>query len=167
MNTEYIKMCRKATEIQELWEPKDGHCYYLTKDLYEPDWGGTLKLKEETSNKDSWGNFVEYSKCFDKGIYYIGSDMGVSQGYCDWETWDEDTVKKYSFWLPRQEDLQKICLDDGRYYVFDVLLDDFCAGWNAPPLGLHESFNEYWLLFTMEMCFNKKWDDEIKEWTSL
>lgn len=30
---EYIKMCRKATEIQELWEPKKGDAYILGIDI--------------------------------------------------------------------------------------------------------------------------------------
>lgn len=65
MDETFIKMCKEATEIQERWEPKDGDCYYLKHDLYEPYWGGSLKLKSdlkyplELKDENDWGNIQE------------------------------------------------------------------------------------------------------------
>jgi hypothetical protein len=77
-----------------------------------------------------------------------------------------DELKQDKFhWIPRQEDLQSLCMKyHDRYYTFDVLLDDFCAGWNMPSPGLNESFDEYWLLFTMDVLFDKEWNHETKKW---
>lgn len=167
MDKEYIRMCRAATELQDNWQPKDGGRYFLTVDLYEPDWGGSLKTREEITEKDLEGRYPKYVEAFDKDIYFIGDQMGVSEGYCDWGTYDPDKVQEHSFWLPCQEDLQKLLLNKKIRGPGELLKKFFDYMVNDEPavfVPIEDSMTVWWLCFYMETCHSKVWDNEKGVW---
>lgn len=73
-------------------------------------------------------------------------------------------------WLPQQEDLQNIIREETRLSEFTIFQD--FAGLKYTPDEWskfidHFSFRTYWLLFTMETCFNKTWNWETKKWEAI
>lgn len=123
MDWEFIKMCQKAEEIQQLWKPKSG-------DLFM------------------------YKVAFGPRPWMLSPD--IEGAIITWEGKQKDR-----FWLPRQEDLQKICMEqqfpDARSLKLNFEARDF-------PF---EDLNKEWILFTMEFCFGKIWNPEKRTWEAL
>lgn len=153
MDKEYIKMCRAATELQDVWEPKSGDRIQRTHTVfgYELDrqiWDSMESvdiLISETSN-----NF-----------YWRGCNLGSGKSVI--LTRDE-MYKTTCVWLPWQEDIQKLYKKrckvayDGDVYL---LFND----WVKKSLKHCDlSFNEMWLCFYMETCHNERWDNEKGVW---
>lgn len=85
-------------------------------------------------------------------------------------------------WLPRQEDLQKIALEEG-HWVYDSGYKkvDYLSQWDLSNsfISWHkmisfytpksqfklcmDSFNKMWLCFVMETCYNKTWNGSTWE----
>ena len=145
MNDKYILMCKEAKEIQEIrkrwpvcfWE--DGDLIYLTPN-YDP------YLKEGIYSVVD-GYIVMISS---PGIY-----EGDYVGGLDYEDIYE------VIWLPRQEDLQKICLLQkgygSRFSEFMLLrkFHDWAIDYEYSPF---RSLNELWLCFVMETVYGKVWN---------
>jgi len=90
---------------------------------------------------------------------------------------NQDIYQKPGTWLPRQDQLQEIMLEDKCRYdtekyvtVNEVLLDDFNR---FVSFFVHQkgerinSFEQYWLKFVMKEKFNKIWNNEIKNWETI
>lgn len=151
----YIKMC-DYSEIQGEWKLKQGDVYYLKKFLYEPDWGGDLSIKKSIA-------FNELA--FKKGIYIHGEEMGVSYGYCDWITHDEDAVKTNSIWLLRQDQIQEMIPKlDNFQKIYKIA--EYIEKHDAHYLIGKESrtMEQLWLAFYMHEKHKLVWDD--KKWIS-
>lgn len=164
MMDEYIKMCKEATEIQGAWKPKPGDYVYnpypsiraksqidvLIRAFKEED---EFKFKRALLKED-------------------GSYLGVTTV----ET--ELPLKKRFAWLPRQEDLQEIIVNEYEHlglkfyqraekgYEYMRLMDGFFMWYNSTNNDLFEqSIDTMWLRFTMEEVYNKQWNG--KTWVKI
>lgn len=131
---EYIEMCRKAKEIQDIWQPEEGG-YVGSGEVWQ-DWMGESKI--------------------------------------------EPVTRQPYTWLPRQDQLQEILLEDESIGVIHTEFNDFCLGDYSYP-GIMGSYQNYmilllnwaddsnfellWLAFFMKKCYNKIWNYE--DWVSL
>ena len=86
-----------------------------------------------------------------KGSYHLDH---LDKDAKDWS--NEDLHNEGIYWLPRQEDLQKIVLTK-KWHDVDRLLDEFMCGWNMPT-GQFNDLTTLWLCFVMETCYNKQWN---------
>ena len=123
----YIEMCEKAEKIQQLWQPNAGD-WFLEK--------STLPL--EIIIFEGW-----YVLRKDKFIQRIGPAN-------NYDFFDKGKVE---IWLPRQDQLQEMIIDD-----FDDVQDMFYnfSRWiyNEPC----ETAEQLWLAFVMAEKFDKVWN---------
>lgn len=155
-------MCREAVEIQEGWEPKPGDYVYnpypsiraksqidvLIRAFKEED---EFKFKRALLKED-------------------GSYLGVTTV----ET--ELPLKKRFAWLPRQEDLQEILLNNPPYNLScdpkantnpHSLLFYFYNRYKSlvsiEMMNKRPNITAYWLCFVMDTLYNKQWNGETWE----
>jgi hypothetical protein len=145
MNSEYIEMCKSATEIQELWEPKIG---------------------DRVTYK---GNVAFIDGFF--GTY--DDSMEVTLINWEYSLPEKLILLNKILWLPRQEDLQKIYNDFVKGNGL-ALHHDFNEYVNKTTTIAKQKLElsklvemdltSLWLCFVMEKCFNKFWNAETKSW---
>lgn len=163
----YIEMCRKAEEIQDLWEPKHGDLFY--EEYSEED---------KAFSKEHWPHREDHNGSF----HHVSDSLAFMNGSDGRYT---KHLKKECIWYPRQEDLQEIAMDSlinkeieedfeakglgfywmKREYGFSILDDTFCL-WYDGHVNLRD-YAKIWLCFVMETCFQKRWDSEKKEWVDI
>lgn len=119
---EYILMCEKAAEVQELWEPKQNDFAFCD------------------------GAYA---------VYHVSSCIEVPI----------KALKKSTnyFWLPRQDQLQKILGTALRDLVMVFALNwmNYLDGYElSQEAKQFNSMEQLWLAFVMSEKYNKKWDGE-------
>ena len=114
----YIKMCKKAEEIQKVWKPALGH------------W---VHLKSVVSNYKTSLITNEYPPI----RYY----------------------RNQSIWLPTQEQLQEMVLEDFSSFTKVGAFYDFLNYYIKKPEceRIEFSMNELWLAFVMKKKYQKIW----------
>lgn len=133
---EYILMCDKATEIQRVWKPKDGDCFFV-----------------------KYGTFSNgHEPCNGEEIFGIGDVVwaGASVAPRGADTNDGQYV-----WLPRQDQLN--CMFS-KWGVF-ATLDQFNSWWRREAINKTKSLttiDQLWLAFVMHVKFSKAWNG--KDW---
>jgi hypothetical protein len=144
MNNDYVYMCQKAIEIQDLWSPKSGDLYH-------------------------------YKGCFNTmRPNMFGSD--INDGIISWDKDKNITgvdYKKDKFWMPRQEDLQKLREEQYGHTPYAVY-KSFLMFWEDKftwDKNMYDGFitpatpiTNVWLMYIMYKLFNKKWDEEKEKW---
>lgn len=137
---EYIDMCRKAVELQDLWEPMEGDFILNTSATPLPP-----------SKRFIYVNYLQ-------------------QPFCNSPHWELITTMPHPFliWLPRQDQLQNIiqdfvlevpnikagvCYWSNQFLELNEFLNIPIDG--EPP----ESWEQVWLSFAMYKLFNKTWEN--------
>jgi hypothetical protein len=136
-------MCRKATDIQEHWVPKP--CDFII---------------DYSDVKGGFGFCSPAASIVQVVDSYIGP--ADSEEYKH----ESEHLKKNSFWLPRQDQLQKLIQPDdskvssmvnkvieSQYY--ESSKDDFVAA----PLKFY-SMEQIWFAFVMKEKYDKTWNEE-------
>lgn len=146
MDKEYILMCIEATEIQELWKPKEFDLY-----LFE--------------DKDTREGFIDCCPA------YLGRkwDGDIEEG-CKLREQDIEVYKDLCVWLPRQEDLQQIFKEEKQVSedITLLLFKRYIADLGSVCTQCEGmSITKAWLCCIMEKLYAKDWDSESKTWVSL
>jgi len=137
-SSEYIDMCSKAEELQQLAKQE-----ILSKNM-------KLTLDSIFIRKNNLG------------IYQFFNRSGMSGYYMDAEKHCEENS-----WLPRQDQLQEILLKETKDdYIFAQFAPDIISAdkLNSSITGRFKSQEQKWLAFLMSLAFNKIWNNETKEW---
>jgi len=134
---EYIKMCRKAEEVQELWEPIPGDFAY---DIRYKD---PIIIINYDKNTYIYGfnlvNELEFEEC----VLYFNSENDL-------------------IWLPRQDQLQDMVYKTSDHpYTLIAQFFDFV---HTDDMPMKTSMEQLWLRYVMHEKFNKVWDG--KEWAT-
>jgi len=139
----YAMMCQKATEIQEHWVPKPCD-FIIDHEDVKGGFGFCSPAASITQVVDS----------------YIGAPDSEDYKH------ESEHLKKNSFWLPRQGQLQKIIEPDdskvhsiitkvikSQYYDFSKKAHD------AAPMIFY-SMEQLWLAYVIKERYNKTWNEE-------
>jgi len=137
----YIKMCEQAEEMQKEWKPKCGDCCI-------DKWNGETMLiisvkADAVSLKTKC--LLYYEKY---GDYWA---FGTQVGY--WNTIDK------LFYLPIQEQLQEMIIDEDKHEEWFTVLENFCEKYKDFYINL-DSMNELWLAFLYDEKYHKIWTGE-------
>jgi len=143
-SVEYIEMCRKAVEVQEVWKVKTGD--YCTHP--DGEWADTKGLV--------CGGIM--------GSVHVLRNMAGSSGasgfhYTNYEIFNQQDC----VWLPRQDQLQDMIPNEP---AWDYRFSKF-SNWVDTELGMEvcnsvDSMEQLWLAFVMNELYQKKWNG--KEW---
>ena len=148
LSVEYIKMCEKSTEIQELWNPTQGDYF--------------LERVDETSLDDiAHGCYIE------EYFRIIGSDE--QSNLCSMSI--VNSYKQGNVWLPRQDQLQEMIIERVKCSPDkDVALLYMFHSWMTEEDGRSFGFEkavfpdpsmeQLWLAFVMKKNFRKVWNGE-------
>ncbi|OPY20970.1 MAG: hypothetical protein A4E26_01745 [Methanobacterium sp. PtaU1.Bin097] len=143
IDSTHIEMSRKATEIQDLWEPKEGDKITSWQEFASK----RVPAPMEILRRGKYGSLMDF-----EGNYLRNPSNAV--------------------WLPRQEDLQEIARKNlskttwGLTVLFYEFFKEKCAvNKITNRLNANEPLNTVWLCFVMETCYGKHWDDKKKTWT--
>ena len=145
---EYIKMCEKATEIQEIWQPKE----------WDYIWSNVERDK-------GWEVWVLSGYETDSGYYGPGIDD-------DWGTKEERECGRITTWLPRQDQLQDMWLNretvdawgtpveidqktDRVFWLFQKFTDSIQERKYSAQTG-----EQLWLRYVMKEKYNKTWNGD-------
>lgn len=156
---EYISMCKKATEIQELNEGdiKGVVVFYSHNDIL-----GEVVGYRQSGDKDGT-SFVEV------GVIFDGNDSDAKI------LWYEEDMIGFT-WLPRQDQLQKMYEIQIPNYVNKVELLLSIFNEEVHPTTNKEKYRQYqrftsfeqlWLAFVMKKNYNKIWNSEKEEWNEI
>ena len=161
-----IEMCRKATEIQELWKPFIGD-YYVWNDSVTILSSEMIKnhTSLEVRDKRCWG-WKQYSK-YIYGYYedWVLMNFNNECDCCD------DCIKLFQeiftgysncHWLPRQDQLQKMILEVVDYETTALLESKFHKFLTWLDEWDFTSMEQLWLAFVMHEKYNKHWNG--KDW---
>jgi len=129
---EYILMCEKAVEIQELWNPDNADCVkgdfvgYIKESTKEAEyldntWKRQFSISRFCTNTESYGKYAWY-------------------------------LKEELIWLPRQDQLQEMIKD--KYESLYDLWDAFGYFF----VNNDSYFEQGWLMFVMKEKYNKVWN---------
>lgn len=142
----YIKMCKKAIQIQDLWEYKQGD-WFVDKDFYK--YG--VNVLENDIRDDSSGDY-----------FYSKTELIKSLK-------DNDSI-----WLPRQDQLQEMIKGEKHMHLlfteiaayFHGSIDPFMqVGRDNYTVDSDNSAEQMWLGFVMAKKYQKQWDGE--DWISV
>lgn len=133
----YIKMCEAAQEIQEL---------RVNKNFDRNDFFHIIEWNEIDVDQ----NTKEEIKIDLRGDLVF------------------DFTKKCKYiWLPRQDQLQEILMDDYDNRRDDLMMDfyDFYAeNEGLEGFEYYQKFEIFWLTFAMQEKYNKVWDGKNEKW---
>ena len=127
---QYIKMCEKAEEIQDIWRG--------IRNKYDTHEGSYWFLKGE-SEDESRIRCVDYEypfPCFDERLI---------------------------IWLPRQDQLQGMCILDDKGRPCHQFLFEFFYKFAYKNWCNFASMEQLWLAFVIKEKYGKVWDG--KQWT--
>jgi len=143
---EYVLMCEKAEELQNLWKPAAwDYCY-----CYANDFEGTP------------GVIVLSGYETDMGIY--GHSLNFKKYEC----------KAKHIWLPKQDQLQEMMVKDVEFNVYEIYseIDDWLSEITGDSYAYihydkipYSSKEQILLAFVMNETFNKQWNDA--EWITI
>ena len=156
ISKEYILMCEKVGEIQEVWEPAFGdfivsaeHC------IRRKNSSRNLLVVIQYARKD-------FSNPKSPMLIYAKSPMLIyakSPNQMGDNKYKEDKV-----WLPRQDQLQKIlspdCNDKDICWLIGCTVE---MGKMKDPYKF-TSMEQLWLAFVMKEKYSKRWDKDKEEW---
>jgi len=132
-SVEYIEMCRKAVEVQELCPFQEGDFILNTSSISPPE-----------------------------GFLFINYRHQPDPDKPDWELlYKPDQKKAFNIWLPRQDQLQDMVKDD--FPDLGSILDHVRRFWINNTLYYpvdFKSMEQLWLAFVMHEKYGKKWDGE-------
>lgn len=143
---EYIKMCRKAKEIQELWEPN-----YFDRVYVATDYHTEMDRREEVLQRNL--------------LFWEGKTAILFRPDCivtEEGRWiPEDKI----FWLPRQDQLQEM-IDWSNYRIsiekfgsrYRMVSKNLTKNFWEEDLFYYETMEQLWLAFVMHEKYNKKWN---------
>jgi hypothetical protein len=141
---EYIEMLKKATEIQELWVPAKGD----------------IALVEDK---------IRIFKGISSVKRYIFDYKEFNDPFFDSRTIAVDYLST-CVWIPRQDQLQEMVLDNWDIGSLISAFNDFCHnkndmgfGYPKPTCNYFKSYEQLWLAFVMKELFNKTWTGT--DWT--
>ena len=164
----YIKMCKRAEEIQEEWLPKLGDWCLSYQGVIELVTKSAIQV--ETSHSSSKPEYltIQIATTFGKG-----GEAQNSQP--DWK--GHKSLRRY-IWLPRQDQLQEILLEDIPIKRYPQLVGAFYKWIHESnylmilPYGDGEatacpffSMEQLWLAFVMKEKYDKVWTGE--DWVTL
>jgi hypothetical protein len=141
----YTMMCQKASEIQNLWQPKQCDFIINLEDLEE----GLSFCRQG----ESLVQVVD--------MYYQDHESSEYQQECQ-------DLSENSLWLPRQDQLQKIIEpDNSKIYaiiakVIETQYFDFSKNIFVAATDIFYSMEQLWLGYIMKEKYNKMWNEE--EW---
>lgn len=139
----YAIMCRKAAALQEQWTPRP--CDFII------------------DNEDMEGGFGFCNPAATK-VQVVDSYIGAP----DSEEYriESEHLKENSFWLPRQDQLQKMIEPDGsnvhsimRRVVESEYYEPSRGEYVAAPQKFY-SMEQIWLAYVMKEKFNEAWNEE-------
>jgi hypothetical protein len=185
---EYRLMCYKAKELQDIWNPKIGD-YMITVASYcgndDPHCTESKVCKDCLDMSNIFvisGQFDFVEEIGGRHWFYGGSPcvkgdgnrMNDSHCYIMTKKGNSTLVnqflqssQKQKTWLPRQDQIQEMFLNGLTNYtkvkVFTEWLD--AATYNPHTYSLEM----LWLMFYMELKYNKQWNpiSNVKEWEEL
>jgi len=134
---EYIEMCRKAVEIQELWEPKKGDFFLLNP--YDPlhKRFAIMVLGCHWEKCQGCSHEISDEKC----VWLPRQDQ--LQEMVDWESRGENgtfyQIEALKDWASRE-------INDMKYSNSDEAFND-----------KYDTFEKVWLAFVMHEKYGKKW----------
>ena len=153
---EYVKMCEKATGIQDAWNPNaEGDVFFIQAGLFtngkEPGNGETIYEKGE----------IVF--CGDGVCPY--NDYPLGQVRQDGSRFSYDDGKY--IWLPRQDQLQEMLENADFYNDLRSLMEWTRKGpsgedWRSDYSSRFKSAEQLWLAFVMHEKYNKVWNGS--EW---
>jgi hypothetical protein len=132
-----------------------------------------LMCKSATEIQEMWKP-AEHDKIYNKSLeqYNLKNNKNIEAVECLSSCQllvCENDIKDWSFWIPRQEALQRMCGDNNVQCMFSDL-DAFWAyedeKYHKWMIGadMDDFFNRIWLMFTMIGVYNKRWNTETKKW---
>lgn len=132
---EYILMNKKAKEIQKKWKPKNGDYIQFGNEVRV-----IVRIDENMWFAFHIGDTNKYSMCTNNAI-------------------------KDNIWLPRQDDLQGMVLEEGWVYRDSISLIYKFYEWVYGGIPSRDvSMEQIWLSFVMEEKHNKIWSEHDKDW---
>lgn len=167
---EYIKMCEKATEVQELWEYKEEDIPDTFSIIKYYGWCETCdSIRGQASWSPMGDGLISVLRfCHECGETLIVEPKDNYISYPEYgsiEDWSNGA--KESVWLPRQDQLQEI-IGGGHPGSMMELLVKIC-GWDGNAYNgdwlKFKSPEQLWLAFVMKKKYNKTWNG--KEWVEI
>lgn len=158
-----IKMCEKATEIQEQWEPSAWDYVFCKREQR------VVILSGYCVDGGYYGHGVPSKKGEERFDYYTGSCDDLSQ----------NNFKEMHVWLPNPVQLQKIMEIEDTEDLFRYMEQfafayadssgltcpdwlDHCgksSGWPRPS-GRRVPVEQFWLAFAERQLYNRVWNGE-------
>ncbi len=135
----YIKMCKKAEEIQKGWNPREGDLGFLEK--------GKSYFHHFEATEDDEYNAPEQS---------YGNPIIILESFAF-------SVKEDGFiWLPRQDQLQEMIDWEAFSYKVSTQIFQINEFYDNLPesvddTGYPTSMEQIWLMFVMSEKFGKEW----------
>ena len=139
----YIKMCQQAQEIQDLQH------YPILE-----DWQKLEELKEY---------FVSF-ECGDF-IAFNSNESDIVNIWVFGDPIHEKEVKSIKCWLPRQDQLQDIIIDE--IYggsCFRMLMNFGLKLREDTNYDMTSTAEQLWLSFIMKEKFHKRWNEQDEKW---
>jgi len=132
---EYIEMCKKAEEIQELWNPSIGDWYFGRGHYYEiiPHFKNEFEVFILCDYDSEGGHFHLEPNHIDKSI---------------------------EIWLPRQDQLQEMVGGTSLWKIVSIHRHCHLIDTHVPSAS--SSMEQLWLAFVMKEKYDKTWDG--KDW---
>ena len=146
----YILMCERAKEIQSV----------RSIGLQNGDFG--------YSNRINYFEFLQKETVDEDSIILIKCNKDVC----------ESITINYTWWLPRQDQLQEILIKDNsdfddRYDLFPkkigIKLSEWVSCWTLSDeyMQQFDSMEQLWLAEIMRSKYNKQWSEEQKDWIKI
>ena len=119
-----------------------------------------LMCKEAKEIQNWWKPKVGDKAVDIEGMKDAGVEFIIECDIVDMKKYfDGDFFKDY-VWLPRQEDLQKICKKNNIPFGAHRIGDWFKEKMHFELIGEKGNWNLLWLMFTMEKVYGKQWNGE-------
>ena len=149
-SVEYIKMCRKAVEVQEAWEPKVGDYIWRRYTLLGEEIDSQIWDEDERQEII----ILTYASSVE-GYIHATNEQGDTRIYKS----HNDAHKSTSIWLPRQDQLQDMVAPD---IIFLHKCGAMVVWLEGQSLRVHKEFSGEmcWLAFVMWELHSKKWDGQ-------
>lgn len=164
----YRKMCYKANEIQDGWKVEEGDIFVLKtcycQECNSEDNLGDVCLEMDNSYIIAESHINKYY-LFNPHLCVRGDGCRINSTAASILVTDKnliDDIQHFNtyiddvFWIPRQEDLQKITLTEEGYSLHGMMWEFS----NYIGKRDYKSYEQYWLAFTMDTLYGKEWNGE-------
>jgi hypothetical protein len=143
ISEQYIKMCRQAKELQELWIPQDyDYIQFYDDNEFEPRYIIDLITPKERADSGAYGPYIDKKSKHPKKI-------------------EDEIYWNQLIWLPRQDQLQKLFEEDAwEWSYFNYY---FAEDYRNPGEEFPYNSEEIALMRFMQENFDKKWNGQIWE----